>query len=83
MEKITAYITDYNCVTPLGFNVADNWQNVLDGKSGIRKHDLFESQPPFHAGIIDNNELERIFSAEFESENFTRLEKMLLLRLKP
>ncbi|MBP0613123.1 beta-ketoacyl synthase [Chryseobacterium sp. cx-311] len=83
MEKTTTYITDYNCVTPLGFNVADNWQNVQDGKSGIRKHDLFESQPPFHAGIIDNNELERIFSAEFESENFTRLEKMLLLSLKP
>lgn len=83
MEKTTTYITDYNCITPLGFNVADNWQNVLDGKSGIRKHDLFESQPPFHAGIIDNNELERIFSAEFESENFTRLEKMLLLSLKP
>lgn len=83
MEKILTFITDYNCVTPLGFNVADNWQNVQDGKSGIRKHDLFESQPPFHAGIIDNNELESIFTAEFGSENFTRLEKMLLLSLKP
>lgn len=83
MEKISTYITDYNCVTPLGFNAEDNWQNVLDGKSGIRKHDLFDSQPPFHAGIIDNNELESIFTAEFESENFTRLEKMLLLSLKP
>lgn len=83
MEKISTYITDYNCVTPLGFNAEDNWQNVLDGKSGIRKHDLFDSQPPFHAGIIDNNELGSIFTAEFESENFTRLEKMLLLSLKP
>lgn len=83
MEKISTYITDYNCVTPLGYHAEDNWQNVLDGKSGIRKHDLFESQPPFHAGIIDNNELGSIFMAEFKSENFTRLEKMLLLSLKP
>ncbi len=83
MENKTTYITDYNCVTPLGFNVEDNWKNVLAGKSGIRKHDLFERQPPFHAGIIDNSELEDIFTVEFESGNFTRLEKMLLLSLKP
>jgi 3-oxoacyl-[acyl-carrier-protein] synthase-1 len=83
MEKKTTYITDYNCVTPLGFNVEDNWQNVLHGNSGIGKHHPFEGQPPFYAGIINNTELEVIFAQEFNSNEFTRLEKMLLLSLKP
>ncbi len=83
MEKKRTYITGYNCVSPLGFNVEDNWQNVLHGNSGIRKHHPFKGQPPFYAGIINNTELEVIFAQEFNSKDFTRLEKMLLLSLKP
>lgn len=77
------YITDYNCVTPLGFDVASNWNALLQGKSGVAKHKVIENQEAFYASIIDSEKLEEEFSRVFENKDFTRLEKMFLLSLKP
>lgn len=77
------YITDYNCVTPLGFDVASNWNALLQGKSGVAKHKVIENQEAFYASIIDSEMLEEEFNRVFDNKDFTRLEKMFLLSLKP
>ncbi|UMQ41025.1 beta-ketoacyl synthase [Chryseobacterium sp. Y16C] len=86
--KKEIYITDYNCVTPLGFDVSSNWNALLEGKSGVALHKIIENQDPFYASMIDseklNEEFNRFFdSAQNDSTEFTRLEKMFLLSLKP
>jgi len=77
------YITDYNCVTPLGFDVSSNWNALLQGESGVVKHKVIENQEPFYASLIDSEKLENEFQKHFENKDFTRLEKMFLLSLKP
>ncbi|SIT17704.1 3-oxoacyl-[acyl-carrier-protein] synthase-1 [Chryseobacterium ureilyticum] len=82
------YITDYSCVTPLGFDVESNWNAILEGKSGVALHKVIENQDAFYASMIDSEKLNKEFITVFDSEitnsqEFTRLEKMLLLSLKP
>lgn len=86
--KKEIYITDYNCVTPLGFNTESNWNALLEGKSGVALHKITDSQDACYAAMIDsdqlNEEFGRIFGdAQNNNDNFTRLEKMLLLSLHP
>ncbi|MET3038030.1 beta-ketoacyl synthase N-terminal-like domain-containing protein [Chryseobacterium sp. NRRL B-14859] len=81
--KKDIYITDYNCVTPLGFNVNTNWNALLDGKSGVTLHQIIDHQEPFYASMIDSEKLEEEFNKNFDQHSFTRLEKMLLLSLLP
>ncbi|MCE3074859.1 beta-ketoacyl synthase N-terminal-like domain-containing protein [Chryseobacterium gwangjuense] len=86
--KREIYITDYNCITPLGFDVPSNWNALLDGKSGVALHKIIENQEPFYASMIDSEKLENEFNKFFDSTQndnmvFTRLEKMFLLSLKP
>ncbi|MEA1851012.1 beta-ketoacyl synthase N-terminal-like domain-containing protein [Chryseobacterium sp. MHB01] len=80
------YITDYNCVTPLGFDVSSNWDALLEGKSGVSLHKIIENHEPFYASKINSEKLEEEFTTNFKSvqnNNFTRLEKMFLLSLQP
>lgn len=80
------YITDYNCVTPLGFDMDSNWNALLAGKSGVALHKIIESQDAFYASGINSEELDKEFSEIFAQnthQQFTRLEKMLLLSIKP
>lgn len=80
------YITDYNCVTPLGFDVKSNWKALLEGKSGVALHKVIDNHDAFFVSKIDSEKLEIEFNRFFDSaqnDNFTRLEKMFLLSLKP
>lgn len=80
------YITDYNCVTPLGFDVKSNWKALLEGKSGVALHKVIDNHEAFFVSKIDSEKLEIEFKRFFDSaqnDNFTRLEKMFLLSLKP
>ncbi|NML58602.1 beta-ketoacyl synthase N-terminal-like domain-containing protein [Chryseobacterium cheonjiense] len=80
------YITDYNCITPLGFDVSSNWKDLLEGKSGVSLHKIIENHEPFYASKIDSEKLEQEFTKHFKSvqnNSFTRLEKMFLLSLQP
>ncbi|MDQ8142825.1 beta-ketoacyl synthase N-terminal-like domain-containing protein [Chryseobacterium sp. CFS15] len=80
------YITDYNCVTPLGFDVKSNWKALLEGKSGVALHKVIDNHVAFFVSKIDSEKLEIEFNRFFDSaqnDNFTRLEKMFLLSLKP
>ncbi len=77
------YITDYNCVTPLGFDVKLNWKALLEGKSGVALHKVIENQEAFYVSKIDSEKLENEFQKFFDRSDFTRLEKMFLLSLRP
>jgi len=77
------YITDYNCVTPLGFDVESNWKALLDGKSGVTLHKVSDNLEAFFVSKIDSEKLEEEFKKFFDNQDFTRLEKMFLLSLKP
>ncbi|MEE6127428.1 beta-ketoacyl synthase N-terminal-like domain-containing protein [Chryseobacterium arthrosphaerae] len=80
------YITDYNCVTPLGFNVETNWKALLEGHSGVALHQIIDNQDPFYASMISTEKLDQEFNSLFEAHtgsNTTRLEKMLFVSLKP
>jgi len=76
------YITDYNCVTPLGFDVESNWKALLEGKSGVALHKFIENHEAFFVSKIDSEKLDEEFNQHFDNKNFTRLEKMFLLSLK-
>ena len=77
------YITDYNCVTPLGFDVESNWKALLEGKSGVGLQKITENHEAFFVSKIDDKKLENEFKNDFDNPDFTRLEKMFLLSLKP
>jgi 3-oxoacyl-(acyl-carrier-protein) synthase len=79
------YITDYNCVTPLGFTNDSNWNALLEGKSGVALHKIIDNQDAFYASMIDSDKMNEEFNRVFTQNtiNFTRLEKMLLLSLQP
>jgi len=81
--KNEVYITDYNCVTPLGFDVPSNWAALLTGRSGVALHKIIENHEPFFASVLDPEKLEEEFNENFDDSDFTKLEKMFLLSLKP
>lgn len=77
------YITDTNCVTPLGFDTASNWEALMKGNSGIQLHEKIGMLKSFYASIVNSEKLDDVFSTISEETHFTKLEKMLLLVLKP
>ncbi|TXF76392.1 beta-ketoacyl synthase [Chryseobacterium sp.] len=83
MKPASAYITEYNIMTPLGFEVESNFNALLKGESGIKSHSFFGGRENFFASVIDDRLLNEKFEAGFGEKDFTRLEKMLLLALKP
>lgn len=80
--KKNVYITDYNCVTPLGFDVESNWNALVSGISGVKEHHFEELKKSFFVAKIDDKNLSEEFS-KLKTSEFTRLEKMLILSLKP
>mgnify|MGYP003408171811 FL=1 len=78
------YITATNCITPLGFDVETNIQNIEKEISGIVSHTNKKfSQNSFLGAIIDDAKLETEFNKISQIDGFTKLEKMLILALKP
>lgn len=77
------FITQTNCITPIGFDVATNIQNIQNGISGIQLHQNKMMEKPFFASIIDDKIIDSAFSKLATLEKFTRLEKMMILALQP
>lgn len=78
------YIAGANCITPLGLNVDENVQKILDGKSGItRCDDKRLMVHPFQAAIVDDNDVEQAFLKISSEDKYTKLEKMMILALHP
>ncbi|MCB0456016.1 MAG: beta-ketoacyl synthase, partial [Aequorivita sp.] len=88
MNNKSVYITQTNCITPLGFDVSSNWDALLHGKSGIQLHKNVGNLEEFYASIISTDWLDEVFKKtvfpfSVSDKKFTKLEKMLLLALMP
>jgi 3-oxoacyl-[acyl-carrier-protein] synthase-1 len=77
------FITETNCITPIGFDVTTNIQNIESGISGIQLHQNAMLNKPFYASTINNEKLNSAFAKISQSEKFSRLEKMMILALQP
>ncbi|MGV3461394.1 MAG: beta-ketoacyl synthase N-terminal-like domain-containing protein [Flavobacterium sp.] len=78
------YITQTNCITPLGFDVDSNIAAISRGETGISHiTDGKLLQQPFHAAVINDETLDNAFAEISQHYNYTRLEKMMLLALHP
>ena len=77
------YITDANCVTPLGFDIETNWNALVNGQSGIQFQEKYGNLSSIFASIIDNEKLNESFLKITNVDTFTKLEKMLILALQP
>ncbi len=78
------FISDTNCITPLGFGVATNLAAIERGKSAVQKHeDAQFSDRPFFGSIIETKNIEAAFASLTSAGEFSRLEKMLILAMHP
>ncbi len=77
------YITDANCVSPLGFDVETNWNALINGQSGIQFQEKYGNLSSIFASIIDSEKLNESFLKITNVDTFTKLEKMLILALQP
>jgi 3-oxoacyl-[acyl-carrier-protein] synthase-1 len=78
------YITETNCITPLGFDVQSNIDAIIRGDSGIQLHEDASLMPmPFYASIIDDEKINSAFAKIGAETKYSRLEKMMILALEP
>lgn len=78
------FITETNIITPLGFDVATNIQNIENKISGIQlHHDKKFSENSFFGALVNDEELDVAFAKISVDAEFTRLEKMMILALHP
>jgi len=78
------YISQTNCITPIGFDVATNVTNIENGISGIQKQDDANLMKiPFYGSVVNNDDLDAAFSKITTDRNYTKLEKMMILALYP
>lgn len=78
------YITQTNCITPLGFDVESNIEAILRGDSGIQLHNDISLMPvPFYGSVINDEKINSAFSKISTETKYSRLEKMMILALEP
>lgn len=77
------FVYNYNCVTPLGFDLQNNIEALLCEKSGIQQFAKFGTLENLYLSKIDDDAICEAFLAVNQRGNFSRLEKMLLLAIRP
>ncbi|MDX6181040.1 beta-ketoacyl synthase N-terminal-like domain-containing protein [Flavobacterium sp. Fl-77] len=78
------YITQTNCITPLGFDVASNIDAIKGGNTGIQLHENTSMMPiAFYAAIISDEKINGAFEKISTDKKYSRLEKMMILALEP
>jgi 3-oxoacyl-[acyl-carrier-protein] synthase-1 len=78
------YITQTNCITPLGFDVETNIEAILRGDSGIQLHNDISLMPnSFYASIVSTEKINSAFEKINSEKKYSRLEKMMILALEP
>lgn len=75
-------VTGMGCVTPLGFNVNDTWQGIVDGRTGIRsiRNDILADYPQLKVSVaatIDGFDLrsEQLFADAYSERDLGRLHR--------
>lgn len=78
------YITQTNCITPLGFDVKSNVEAILRGDSGIQLNNDISLMPvPFYGSVIHDEKINNVFAKISRETKYSRLEKMMILALEP
>lgn len=77
------YISDTNCITPIGFDVETNVDNILKANSAISLHQNDLMPDAFYSAIVSDIEIDKQASKIKEVDKYTKLEKMMILALMP
>jgi 3-oxoacyl-[acyl-carrier-protein] synthase-1 len=78
------FVTETNCITPIGFDVTTNVKNIGECVSGIQLHQNSSlMKTSFYASIISEMDLNTAFAKISPADNYTKLEKMMILALHP
>lgn len=84
MINTAVYVSDGNCISPLGMGITSNVDEIKRGNSGIQQwENPALNKEPFLGAILQEEVLETEFKALQYSGDFTKLEKMLLVALSP
>ena len=73
-----SYITYHHIISSLGFDSEANFERLKNSESGIKKHQR-ENGDDYYSSIIDKEKVDKLFSVIGDVDNYTTLEKMMLL----
>lgn len=74
------YITNHHIISSLGFGSVANFQNLVEHISGIKKHKR-ENGQSYYSSLIDRKNIDKEFAGIGNIEDYTSLEKMMILSL--
>ena len=74
------YITNHHIISSLGFDSASNFQNLVEHISGIKRYKR-ENGQSYYSSLIDRKKIDNEFAAIGNIEDYTSLEKMMILSL--
>jgi len=77
------FIQESNLVSPLGFNLDENWNSLLANQTGISKINSLGNFKDFYAARIDDVQLDLMLNKDFVGLETSRIEKLLTLVLLP
>lgn len=76
MKKV--YITNHHIISSLGFDSDSNFKNLMNQKTGIKKHKR-ENGEDYYSSLIDRELLDVEFSKIGTIDLYTDLEKLMLI----
>ena len=76
-------VMDYNCITPLGWDVQSTMHALLNNQSGIQLHHNVSTHQDFYQSLIDTDLLDQEFLKLKTEVTYSKLEKLFILALKP
>ena len=77
------YIQHYNIVTPLGFDLPTTARLLLRERSAIARYPMYGQLTDVCLSKIGDGAIENRFQQVVERNDFSRLEKLLLLAIAP
>src|SRR5690606_17433564 len=78
------YISETNCISPLGFTLKEHELGILSGKTAISRISESEfSTEAFYAAILNTDRLEKAFNYLSYAGKYSKLEMMILLAVHP
>ena len=70
----------HNIISPLGMTSAENYTAAKESRSMLKRYDgLWGLPEPFVASLMDREELEHLFAAFTDNQQYTFFEKMTIL----
>ena len=80
--QLTTYIVSDNIISPLGFTSAENFEHLKKMQTGVQRmeHSALSAEPVC-AAAIDSQKLDSEFQKLNTKEEYTRLEKLVLLSI--